>query len=209
MNTTHLISVLSVDDHPIVREGIAGAVDGEPDMHLIGEATNGLEAVALHRLHRPDITLMDLQMPEMSGLEALETIRSEAPSARIIILTTYDGDVQAVRALRAGAQGYLLKSMLRKDLLATIRAVHNGERCIPAEIALLIAEHVGDTVLTTREIQVLRLVAGGHSNKLTAARLSVSEDTVKNHMSSILTKLSANDRTHAVTIAMRRGFLDG
>jgi DNA-binding NarL/FixJ family response regulator len=208
MNTIPLISVLSADDHPIVREGIAGAVDGEPDMRLIGEATNGLEAVELHRLHRPDITLMDLQMPEMSGLEALEIIRSEVPSARIIMLTTYDGDVQAVRALRAGAQGYLLKSMLRKELLATIRAVHNGERCVPAEIAKLIAEHVGDTVLTTREIQVLRLVASGHSNKLAAARLSVSEDTVKNHMSSILTKLSANDRTHAVTIAMKRGFLD-
>jgi len=209
MNSTHLISVLTADDHPIVREGIAGAVDGESDMCVIAEATNGLEAVELHRLHRPDITLMDLQMQEMGGLEALEAIRSESPSARIIMLTTYDGDIQAVRALRAGAQGYLLKSMLRKELLATIRAVHGGERCIPVEIAKRIAEHAGDTVLTTREIQVLRLVASGHSNKITAARLAVAEDTVKNHMSSILAKLSANDRTHAVTIAMRRGFLDG
>jgi DNA-binding NarL/FixJ family response regulator len=209
MKSTDLISVLTVDDHPLVREGIAGAVNGESDMHVIAEATNGQEGVMLHRLHKPDITLMDLQMPEMGGLEALDVIRGETPSARVIVLTTYDGDVQAVRALRAGARGYLLKSMLRKDLLATIRAVHSGERCIPDEIAKRIAEHIGDTVLTGREIQVLRLVASGHSNKITAARLSVSEDTIKNHMSSILAKLSANDRTHAVTIAMKRGYLDG
>ncbi len=209
MQPSKRITVLVVDDHPMIRDGIAGAVNGEPDMTLVGEATNGQEAIDAFRLHRPDITLMDLQMPGVGGTEALQSIRSEFTTARIIVLTTYGGDAQAVRALRAGAQGYLLKSMLRKDLLHTIRLVHSGKRCIPPEIAERIAEHFDQDALTAREIDVLRLVANGHSNKITAQRLSISEDTVKNHMSNILSKLTANDRTHAVTIAIRRGFLDG
>jgi DNA-binding NarL/FixJ family response regulator len=209
MGVSKTIRVLSADDHPMIREGIAGAVNGEPDMTLAGEATNGQEAIEAFRLYRPDVTLMDLQMPVMGGTEALQIIRSEFPSARIIVLTTYSGDAQALRALRAGAQGYLLKSMLRKDLLDTIRLVHAGKRCIPPEIAERIAEHFDQDALTAREVDVLRLVASGHSNKITAQRLSISEDTVKNHMSNILTKLAANDRTHAVTIAIRRGFLEG
>ena len=203
------IRVLSVDDHPIVREGIAGAVKEEDDMVLVGEASDGTEAIAAFRFHRPDVTLMDLQMRGMSGLEAILVIRSEFPTARIIVLTTYDGDVQATQALRAGAQGYLLKSMLRKQLLDTIRLVHSGKRCIPREVAERIAEHFDEDSLTPREIEVLRLVANGHSNKIVAQRLSISEDTIKNHVSNILSKLSANDRTHAVTIAMKRGFLVG
>jgi DNA-binding NarL/FixJ family response regulator len=209
MGISKTIRVLSADDHPMIREGIAGAVNGEPDLTLVGEATNGQEAIEVFRLYRPDVTLMDLQMPVMGGTEALQIIRNEFPSARIIVLTTYSGDAQAVRALRAGAQGYLLKNMLRKDLLDTIRLVHAGKRCIPPEIAERIAEHFDQDAMTAREVDVLRLVASGHSNKITAQRLSISEDTVKNHMSNILTKLAASDRTHAVTIAIRRGFLEG
>jgi len=209
MPTTKEISVLAVDDHPMIREGIAGAVNLEADMKLVGEATNGQEAIEAFRKLQPDITLLDLQMPVMSGTEALKIIRSEFPLARIIVLTTYDGDVQASRALLAGAQGYLLKSMLRRDLLETIRMVHAGKRCIPPEIAGRIADHFDKQSLTPKEIAVLRFVASGHSNKLVAQQLSISEDTVKNHMGSILSKLSAQDRTHAVTIAMKRGFLDG
>jgi DNA-binding NarL/FixJ family response regulator len=209
MQTTKEISVLAVDDHPMIREGIAGAVNLEADMKLVGEATNGQEAIEAFRKLQPDITLLDLQMPVMSGTEALKIIRSEFPLARIIVLTTYDGDVQASRALLAGAQGYLLKSMLRRDLLETIRMVHAGKRCIPPEIAGRIADHFDKQSLTPKEIAVLRFVASGHSNKLVAQQLSISEDTVKNHMGSILSKLSAQDRTHAVTIAMKRGFLDG
>jgi DNA-binding NarL/FixJ family response regulator len=209
MQANKKITVLTVDDHPMIREGIAGAVNLESDMTLVGEATNGQEAIEAFRRLQPDVALMDLQMPVMSGTEALTVIRSEFPSARIIMLTTYDGDVQAVRALRAGAQGYLLKSMLRKELLETIRMVYAGKRCIPREVAERIADNFDHDSLTSREIAVLRLVSNGHSNKLVGQQLSISEDTVKNHMGSILSKLSAQDRTHAVTIAMRRGFLDG
>ena len=207
MNPLASIRVLTVDDHPIVREGIAGVMGREADMLVVGEATNGQEAIEAFRTFRPDVTLMDIQMPVMNGLDAISAIRLEFPTARIIVLTTYEGDAQAMQALRAGAQGYVLKSMLRKQLLDAIRLVHAGKRAVPAEVAELMAEHFGESALTPREIEVLRLVANGHSNKITAARLSIAEDTVKNHMSSILEKLSASDRTHAVTIAMKRGFL--
>jgi DNA-binding NarL/FixJ family response regulator len=203
------IKVLTVDDHPLLREGIAAVILGESDIVLVGEATNGQEAIESFRVHRPDVTLMDLQMPGMNGIEAIITIRQEFPTSRFIVLTTYQGDVQALRALKAGASGYLLKSMLRKDLLDTIRAVHAGRRRIPPEIAAELAEHVTDDALSDREIEVLRRVAIGTSNKIIASELRVSEATVKGHMKSILSKLGANDRTHAVTIAMKRGFIDG
>jgi DNA-binding NarL/FixJ family response regulator len=204
-----IIKVLAVDDHPLMREGIAAVIQGEADIVLVGEATNGQEAIESFRQHRPDVVLMDLQMPVMNGIDAITAIRSEFPNARFIVLTTYQGDVQALRALKAGASGYLLKSMLRKELLETIRAVNAGRRRIPPEIASELAEHVTDDALSDREIEVLRYVATGTSNKIIAAHLSVSEATIKGHMKSILSKLGANDRTHAVTIAMRRGFLDG
>lgn len=202
------IRILSVDDHLLLREGIASVLEGESDMTLVGEAANGLEAIQLFKRHRPDVVLMDLRMPDMNGLDAIAAIRAEAPSARIIVLTTYAGDVQALAALKAGACGYLLKSMLRKELLDTIRAVHAGKRCIPAEIAADIAHHAVENALTAREICVLKLVADGNSNKAVASQLEISESTVKAHMKSILPKLEANDRTHAVIIALRRGILD-
>lgn len=202
------IRILSVDDHLLLREGIAAVLDGEPDMALVGEAANGLEAIQLFKRHRPDVVLMDLRMPDMNGLDAIAAIRAETPSARIIVLTTYAGDVQALAALKAGACGYLLKSMLRKELLDTIRAVHAGKRCIPAEIAADIAHHAVEVALTAREVCVLKLVAAGNSNKVVASQLEISESTVKAHMKSILPKLEANDRTHAVIIALRRGILD-
>jgi DNA-binding NarL/FixJ family response regulator len=202
------IRVLAVDDHPLLREGIAAVIDGEEDIDLIGEATSGQEAIDLFRLHRPDVTLMDLQMPGMGGIDAIIAIRSEFSSARFIVLTTYRGDIQALRALKAGASGYLLKNMLRKELLDTIRAVHAGHRRIPPEIAAELADHVTDDALSEKEIAVLQKVATGNSNKIIASQLNVSEATVKGHMKSILSKLNANDRTHAVTIAMKRGFLD-
>jgi DNA-binding NarL/FixJ family response regulator len=203
------IRVLAVDDHPFLREGIAAVLQGEEDLELIAEAPSGPEGIELFRIHRPDVTLMDLQMPGMSGIEAIIAIRSEFPSARFIVLTTYQGDVQALRALKAGAAGYLLKNMLRKELLETIRVVHSGRRRIPPEIAAELADHVTDDALSDREVAVLQRVATGNSNKIIASQLNVSEATVKGHMKSILSKLGANDRTHAVTIAMRRGFLDG
>jgi DNA-binding NarL/FixJ family response regulator len=201
------IKVLTVDDHPLLREGIAAVIQGEPDMALVGEATNGQEAIESFRLHHPDVTLMDIQMPGINGIDAMIAIRSEFPNARFIVLTTYQGDVQALRTIKAGAAGYLLKNMLRKDLLDTIRAVHAGKRIIPAVIAADLVEHLADDALSEREIEVLRSVASGNSNKLVAEQLAVSEATVKGHMKSILSKLGAQDRTHAVTIALKRGFI--
>lgn len=199
------IRILTVDDHPLLREGIAGVLAGEADMELVAEAGNGVEAISAFRACLPDVTLMDLQMPQLNGVEAITAIRREFPAAKIIVLTTYSGDVQAVRALKAGAQGYLLKSSLRKELLETIRLVMAGRRRIPPEVAGEIAEHSTDSDLTTREIEILRAVAAGNSNKLIASQLAISEETVKTHMKSVLSKLDANDRTHAVTIALKRG----
>ena len=202
-----VIKVLAVDDHPLLREGIAAVIQGEPDMELVAEATNGQEAIECFRSHRPDVTLMDIQMPGMNGIDTITAIRNEFPDARFIVLTTYQGDVQALRAIRAGASGYLLKNMLRKDLLDTIRVVNSGKRVIPPVIASNLAEHMVDDVLSDREIDVLRSVAAGNSNKLIAEKLAISEATVKGHIKSILSKLGANDRTHAVTIGLNRGFI--
>jgi len=208
MSANEPIRIMTVDDHPVLREGIAAVLSGEPDFVLIAEANNGEEAIEQFRTHRPDITLMDLQMPLMNGIDAILAIRYEFPDARIIVLTTYAGDAQAVRAFSAGASGYLLKSMLRKELVDTIRSVHGGKKRIPPEIAVEIAEHHSDDALTEREIDVLREVAAGNSNKIVADHLAISEETVKAHMKSILSKLSANDRTHAVTIALKRGIIE-
>jgi len=203
-----VIRVLSVDDHPLLREGIAGLVASQPDMALVAEASNGREAIEQFRKHRPDVTLMDLQMPEMGGVDAMSAIRAEFPEARIIVLTTYAGDVQVMRALKAGARAYLLKGLLRKELLDTIRAVHAGQKRLPAKVASEIAEHATDDALTSREIDVLRLITGGNANKEIAAQLSITEETVKGHVKNILAKLGANDRTHAVTIGLKRGIID-
>jgi len=202
------ISVLTVDDHPLLRQGLAAVIEAAPDMKLLGEATNGREAVERFRQLRPDITLMDLRMREMSGLEAITAIRGEFPRARIVALTTYEGDALALGALKAGAAGYLLKSAARKELLDTIRAVHAGQRRIPPAIAAEIAEHAADDTVTEREIQILRGVAAGKSNKLIGLELQISENTAKAHMRSILLKLEASDRTHAVMIALKRGIVD-
>jgi DNA-binding NarL/FixJ family response regulator len=211
MNATSnsgLIRVLSVDDHPLLREGIAAILEAEPDMGLVGEATNGREAIEGFRRHRPDVTLMDVRMPDVGGIEAIMRIRSEFPSARIIVLTSYAGDAQALGALNAGARGYLLKNMLRRDMLDAIRAVHAGMRHVPPEIAREIAEHASDDALTAREIEVLRRVAAGRSNKAIAADLEISDSTVKAHVKAILAKLDADGRTHGVTIALKRGIID-
>jgi DNA-binding NarL/FixJ family response regulator len=202
------IRVMSVDDHALLREGIAAVIERQSDMELVGEAANGREAIETFRRCRPDITLMDLRMPDMSGVKVITAIRAEYPAARFIVLTTYEGDVQAVEALKAGAFGYLLKNMLRKDLVETIRLVNAGKRHVPAAIAKDIAQHAGDESLTAREIDVLKRVASGKSNKLVAAELSISESTVRAHMKSILPKLDAVGRTHAVMIALKRGILD-
>ena len=202
------IRILCVDDHQLLREGIAAVVEGQSDMKLVGEATNGQEAIESFKRYRPDVTLMDLRMPDMNGIEAISAIRAEFPSARIIVLTTYAGDALAVKALKAGASGYLLKNLLRKELLDTIRAVHAGQRRIPPEIATAIAEHAADDALTAREIEVLRQLSTGNSNKMIADNLNLSEETVKAHMRSILSKLGANDRTHALAIALKRGIIE-
>ncbi len=203
-----MIRVLTVDDHALLRDGIAALIGNQSDMELVGEASNGREAIEAFRKHQPDVTLMDLQMPEMGGIDALSAIRGEFPEARIIVLTTYAGDVQVFRALKAGARGFLLKGLLRKELLDTIRAVHAGQRRLPPEIAAEVAEHATDSALTPREIEVLRLIAGGNANKEIAARLSLTEETVKGHVKNILAKLEANDRTHAVTIGLKRGIIE-
>ncbi len=203
----NLIRILTVDDHPMLREGIAALVASQPDMKLVAEASTGREALEQFRKHRPDLTLMDLQMPDMDGIEAMVAICSEFPDARIIVLTTYKGDIQVLRALKAGARAYLLKGLLRKELLETIRAVHAGQKRISPDVAVELADHALDDALTSREIDVLRLIAGGHANKLVADQLSITEDTVKGHVKNILSKLGASDRTHAVTIALKRGII--
>jgi DNA-binding NarL/FixJ family response regulator len=201
------IRILVVDDHPVLREGIAALINGQPDMKLVAEASNGHEALAQYRLHRPDVTLMDLQMPTMSGVETIIAIRDESPNARVIVLTTYGGDVQVVRALKAGARGYVLKGHVHKALLDTIRAVHAGQKRISPEVAVELADHAGEEELTAREIAVLRLITLGNTNKEIAAQLRISGETVKSHVTNILEKLGANDRTHAVTTALRRGII--
>lgn len=203
-----MIRVLAVDDHAIVRDGIARLIGTQSDMELVGEACDGREAVEGFRMHHPDITLMDLQMPNMCGIDAIIAIRGEFPEARIVVLTTYAGDVQVKRALQAGAQGYLLKGLLRKELLETIRAVHGGQKRLTGEIAAEIAEHAMDSALTPREISVLKLIAGGNANKEIAAQLHISEESAKGYVKNILAKLGANDRTHAVTIGLKRGIID-
>ena len=208
MTETAPIRVLVVDDHPLLREGVAAVVQRQPDMTMVGEAADGREAVERYRECRPDVTLMDLQMPKLGGVDAIEAIRREFPHAKFVVLTTHRGDVQAIRAFKAGASGYLLKSMVRKELVETIRIVHGGRRRIPPEIASLIAEHVSDDALSERETEVLKLAAGGNANKVIAAKLGVTEDTVKVHMKNIFAKLDANDRTHAVTIALARGIIE-
>jgi DNA-binding NarL/FixJ family response regulator len=203
-----LIRILAVDDHPLLRKGIAALVNAEPDMKLVAEASNGQEAIEQFRLHRPDVTLMDLQMPDLNGIEAIDCIHREFPNARIIVLTTYTGDVQVVRALRAGARGYVLKGHVHRELLETVRAVHAGQKRIPLEIAAELADHAADDDLTSREIDVLRLIAAGNANKRIADHLSIGEATVKSHVTNILSKLGANDRAHAVTIGLKRGIIE-
>ncbi len=202
------IRILAVDDHPIVRQGIAGLIGIQTDMVLVGEASNGRDAIQQFRTHHPDITLMDLQMPEMNGIDALIAIRNEFPDAKIIVLTTYTGDTQILRALKAGAQAYLLKNTLHKELLETIRAVHIGKKSLSPEASYQIAEHATDDALTPAEISVLRLIAAGNANKQIADQLSITEETVKSRVKSILSKLGANDRTHAAMIGMKRGIIE-
>jgi DNA-binding NarL/FixJ family response regulator len=203
------IKVLVVDDHPLFLEGLVAVISGQSDMILVGEAGSGHEAVELFRKLRPHVTLMDLQMPDLDGVDAIAAIRADFPAARIVVLTTYKGDARVTAALKSGACGYLLKNMVRKELLDTIRDVHAGKRRIPSEVAMELAEHASDEVLSSRELEVLRQIAAGHPNKRIADRLNITEETVKSHVKSILSKLSANDRTHAVVVALRRGFIVG
>jgi DNA-binding NarL/FixJ family response regulator len=207
MNDDRKIRVLTVDDHALVRNGIAGLVGDQSDMVLVGEASNGREAIQQFRTLKPDVALMDLQMPELNGIDAIIAIRGEFPHARVIVLTTYTGDVQVVRALKAGAQGYLLKNLLHKELLDAIRSVHAGKRILTPELSVEVASHAVDDSLTPAEVSVLRLIADGNANKQIADQLSISEETVKSRVKNILSKLDANDRTHAVTIALKRGII--
>jgi len=203
-----VIRILTVDDHPLLREGIAALVKAEPDMEIVAEASEGEEAVKQFRRHRPDVTLMDIQMPNLNGTEAISRIRNEFPNAKIIVLSTYSGDVQVLQAIKAGARGYIVKGHVHRELLDAIRSVHAGHKRIPPEIAAELAEHAADDSLSSREIEVLRLIATGNANKQIADMLSIEETTVKSHISSILSKLSANDRTHAVTIGLQRGIIE-
>ena len=208
MSDSSVIRILTVDDHPLFRSGVAALLASQPDMQLVGEAANGREAILQFRTHQPDVTLMDLQMPEMNGLEATIAIRAEFPEARIIVLTTFAGDVQVLRALQAGARGYLLKTLLDKELLSTIRSVHGGKKTLSAEASYQLAEHATDESLTPAEVEVLRLIAAGNANKQIADRLAVTEDTIKGRVKNILSKLGANDRTHAAMIGLKRGIIE-
>jgi DNA-binding NarL/FixJ family response regulator len=202
------IKVLIVDDHPLMRSGIAGEVNEQADMQVVSEAADGNEALVAYRAHRPDVTLMDLRMPNVNGLDAMLAIKKEFPEARFIVLTTVAGDIQVVRAFEAGARGYLLKNLVRTELIDTIRVVHAGKKRVPTEIAKLLAEHFTEDDLTQREVEILQGVARGNSNKIVADQLNISENTVKNHVKSILSKLGANDRTHAVVIGLQRGIIE-
>ena len=206
--TSSPIRILAVDDHPLLREGIAGIVGVQPDMTLVGQAEDGRDAIQKFRTHRPDVTLMDMQMPGMNGLDALIAIRTEFPDARVIVLTTYEGDVLILRALKAGAQGYLLKNTLHSELLHTIRAVHSGKKSLSPEASFQVAQHMSDQALTPAEVVVLRLIAAGNANKQIADQLVITEDTVKGRVKSILSKLDANDRTHAAIIGLKRGIIE-
>ena len=209
MNSSpNLIRILAVDDHSIFRQGIVTLLTGQSDIQLVAEASNGREAIQQFRAHRPDITLMDLQMPEMNGLDAIIAIRGEFPEAKIIVLTTYTGDVQVLRALKAGARAYLLKNLLHRELLETIRAVHTGKKALSPEASFELAEHAMDDALTSGEVEILRLIAAGNANKQIADQLSITEETVKGRVKNILSKLNANDRTHAATIGLRRGIIE-
>jgi DNA-binding NarL/FixJ family response regulator len=202
------IRILAVDDHPVLRQGIAALIADESDMTLVAEAVNGREAIHQFRTHQPDVTLMDLQMPEMNGLDAMIAIRGEFPEARIIVLTTYTGDVQATRAIQAGARAYLLKNSLHKELLNTIRAVHAGRKSLSPEVSFELAEHAAEEQLSPAEVRILHLISEGNTNKEIAAQLSATEDSIKGQVRNILAKLGANDRTHAVTIALKRGIME-
>jgi DNA-binding NarL/FixJ family response regulator len=204
---SNLIRILVVDDHPLFREGIVSILAGQEDMRVVAQASNGREAIRQFRTHLPDLTLMDLQMPEMNGVDTIIAIRGEFPDACFIVLTTYQGDVQILRALKAGAHGYLLKNLLHKELLETIRAVHGGKKALSPEASYELAEHATDDPLTPGEIEVLKLIAGGNANKQIAAQLSITEETVKGRVKNILSKLDANDRTHAAMIGLKRGII--